>query len=438
MLARTTADIALGLRVINGAMPLGDPSTLDIASLRVAVVATDGIVEPTDAARRAVTDAAAHLSAAGAQVSTWALPDPGEGLRLAFGVLGFDRLAHFREIAEGGKLDPRVKQITQLSNMPRPARRLMARTLDTVGQHGLAAGLRLLDTSPGRLANVVAELDRYRQRFAGALSADGIDAIVLPACPLPAVPHGATKQLATIGSYTILWNALGYPAGAVPFTTVRSDETGGRPKRPTRWSPPPANPNWVAPDCRSASRSWPHTAKTIGSAGQRGPIARLTHWSLGPACRRRAQQTAVCAFGVDAWATVRADRSALGEVIARAGSGRTRCSQRPAVGSSSRRRRRWWRWPGSSDTAIAAAMSGAWSHLQAQGRPDAVTAPGLPRPRSAPSADARTGYSSGTVAPTACWPDALPSCSPVPTATSLSSWSRCATPSPRPTRRSQR
>lgn len=231
VLARTTADIALGLRVINGAMPLGDPGSIDIASLRVAVVASDGIIEPTDAARRAVTDAAAHLAAAGAQVSTWALPDPAEGLRLAFRVLGFDRLAHFRQIAEGGKLDPRVKQMMQLSNMPRPARRLMARTLDSIGQHGLAAGLRLLDISPDGLTNVVAELDRYRQQFAAALAADRIDAIVLPTCPLPAVPHGATKQLATIGSYTILWNALGYPAGTVPFTTVRPDETGGRAKR---------------------------------------------------------------------------------------------------------------------------------------------------------------------------------------------------------------
>ena len=149
-------------------------------------------------------------------------------MRLAFAMLGFNRLAHFAELADGGKLDSRVKQMVQLTNMPRPLRRVVARVLTTAGQRGLAQGLALLDVRPDEHADVVAQLERYRSRFAAALDADGIDAVLLPACPVPAVRHGATKQLATIGSYALLWNALGYPAGVVPWTTVRPDEAGGR------------------------------------------------------------------------------------------------------------------------------------------------------------------------------------------------------------------
>ena len=230
VLARTTADVALGLSIVNGVMPLGDPSAVDLSSLRVAVVDSDGILEPCATTRRAVTQSAAQLSAAGAQVSTWMLPDPGEGMRLAFATLGFNKLVHFADIAAGTKIDGRVKQMMQLSKLKRPVRKVMSGLLKTFGQRGLAAGLALLDVGRESHAEVVAQLAAYRTRFAAALTADGIDAILLPASPLPALRHGASKQLGTLGSYTILWNALGYPAGVVPWTTVAADEASGRAK----------------------------------------------------------------------------------------------------------------------------------------------------------------------------------------------------------------
>ncbi len=228
ILARTTADIALGLLVVNGAMPLGDPAAVDVSSLRVAVVESDGVLEPCATARRAVKESAAQLAATGAQVSTWTLPDPGEGLRLAFATLGFNKLKHFADIAAGTKIDPRVKQMMQLSKMPGPMRSVVSGLLKVCGQKGLAGGLALLDIDRETRAEIITQLEAYRLRFAAAMAADGVDAILLPACPLPAVRHGATKQLATLGAYTILWNALGYPAGVVPWTKVRADEAQGR------------------------------------------------------------------------------------------------------------------------------------------------------------------------------------------------------------------
>jgi fatty acid amide hydrolase len=72
----------------------------------------------------------------------------------------------------------------------------------------------------------------YRQRFAEALrQADGgpIDVILAPATSLPAVTHGATRDLLTAGGYATLYNVLGYPAGVVPVTRVRADEETSRP-----------------------------------------------------------------------------------------------------------------------------------------------------------------------------------------------------------------
>jgi fatty acid amide hydrolase len=234
ILARHTADIILGLRAINGGMSLGDPATVDLGAIRVAVVMTDGILDPCPAARRAVTEAADALHAAGAITEQWVPPDPAEGLRLALAVLGFDRLAHLTGLAAGTRVDPRLRQMIRIAGMPGLLRSSSARLLDLVGQHGLAGATRLLSVgpSPEGVSRTLAQLEDYRNRFAAGLAAGAFDAVLLPASPLPALPHGATKNLATLGAYTFVWNAFGYPAGVVPWTSVRADEEVGR--RPTR------------------------------------------------------------------------------------------------------------------------------------------------------------------------------------------------------------
>jgi len=43
-----------------------------------------------------------------------------------------------------------------------------------------------------------------------------VDAIISPVAPYAAPPHG----LNTVTSYTVIWNALDYPAAVLPVTTV--------------------------------------------------------------------------------------------------------------------------------------------------------------------------------------------------------------------------
>ena len=61
--------------------------------------------------------------------------------------------------------------------------------------------------------------------------ADGgpLDAILCPAVALPAFVHGACRDLGLAGSYSMLANILGFPAGVVPLTRVRAgEEVSGR------------------------------------------------------------------------------------------------------------------------------------------------------------------------------------------------------------------
>ena len=71
----------------------------------------------------------------------------------------------------------------------------------------------------------------YQERFAAALdeNEDGpIDLILCPAFPLPAMRHGASEEFTVAGTFTCLYNVLGYSTGIVPVTRVREREEIGR------------------------------------------------------------------------------------------------------------------------------------------------------------------------------------------------------------------
>lgn len=56
------------------------------------------------------------------------------------------------------------------------------------------------------------------------MSAAGLDAVIFPPAALPALPHGASKELTPAFSYMFVANLLHWPSGVVPVTLVRPDE----------------------------------------------------------------------------------------------------------------------------------------------------------------------------------------------------------------------
>jgi fatty acid amide hydrolase len=82
--------------------------------------------------------------------------------------------------------------------------------------------------SKSEAASLVARRDAYRRRFLASLA--DIDVLICPPCSVPAVTHGATRQLGPASvSYTLLYNLLGWPAGVVAATRVKVGEERGRP-----------------------------------------------------------------------------------------------------------------------------------------------------------------------------------------------------------------
>ena len=245
VLARSVADVALGLEVINGGrnpgddgrlepgMPLGDPATVDVAGLRVAYYSDDGTFAVSPAVARAVKKAVEILRARGATVTAWTPPEVGHALDLAFGLLSADGgVGLVRNLGRDPR-DPRIAKMLQAATASRSMLSLLRPLLRLSGRNKLAAITRNYGRRDADHYFGLVEAQRaYQARFAAAL--DGLDGgpadlVLCPAFALPAVRHGATEELLLGGAYTILWNLLGYPAGVVPVTRVQSGEESARP-----------------------------------------------------------------------------------------------------------------------------------------------------------------------------------------------------------------
>ncbi len=243
-LARTVADVALALQIINGGAapqtepptPLGDPTTVDVSTLRVAYYTDDGILPVAQSVRRATVEAAGLLAARGAQVTEWRPPVMEEANDIFFGVLSADGGAGAKAFMGRNPRDPRIGQLLMLAGASRGLLAVAGGALRLLGQHSQAALLRNFgyhDTL--RYWRLVEAQIAYQRRFAQALDDDPggpFDVIICPPAALPAFRHGDSRDLVTAGAYATVYNVLGYPTGIVPVSTVRPGEE--QPRKPSR------------------------------------------------------------------------------------------------------------------------------------------------------------------------------------------------------------
>ena len=199
--ARDPADIEIALRALDSGAAERDAAPAVAASptgLRVGVFRENGVFAPSPSVRRAVDLAAAAAERAGAIVVPFVPPAAGRALALFDAAFRADGGAGLVRLLDGGPVHPRLAAAIA------DARDHAA---DPPGGEGLEA----------RIA-------QYRRTFARALDAQALEAVICPAYPVPAVPHGTSGDVIRGQSYTSLWNLLGYPAGVVPVTAVAATE----------------------------------------------------------------------------------------------------------------------------------------------------------------------------------------------------------------------
>jgi fatty acid amide hydrolase len=187
-----------------------------------------GCVPASPAVIRGVSEAVARLSAAGATLVPLDPAIAAEAAWLHLAILAADGGRQVRSLFGGTRPIPGVARLLRLAALPRRVRPLVAAVARLAGRRLEAEAL--AKTGPldaAGCAALVAARAKIAARYAA--EADGCDAIICPVSALPALRHGTAARLILAAAPCLLANLLDLAAGAVPVTTVRSDEETGRP-----------------------------------------------------------------------------------------------------------------------------------------------------------------------------------------------------------------
>lgn len=242
IMAQTVSDIALAMNVLAApGLEKIDPATapvcwedatrteISLASLRIAMYTDDTFFPAAPAIRRAAREAGAFLREKGAVVEEWTPPEVPKAMQMCLNALSANGGTFVKHALGKNPVDFRLKGFLRITSLPNFLRPALAALLRLFGQP--FAAFILLNTRPcstNQYSQLAGECYQYRVRFLQALDKGGYDAIICPPHALPAFPHGRSLYLGISGSYSILYNLLGMPAGVVAATRVQPGEESDR------------------------------------------------------------------------------------------------------------------------------------------------------------------------------------------------------------------
>jgi fatty acid amide hydrolase len=236
-MARSARDLTMLMRALDPArmsaldprvppVPFEDPARIDVGRLRVGHYGSDGIIPSSHAVERAVRSAAAVLRSRGAQVFEWIPPDLEDAVYGYFAALSADGGATAWAVLGKAEPDLSLKSMRTAAHLGDRARRALARAAGLAGEKRFRRMLEVMgEKSVAALWRWTHTLRSYRVRLLAAMDSAGIDVLLCPAHATPALPHGGSRDFALAGSPSMLWNLVQFPAGVVPVTRVRPDET---------------------------------------------------------------------------------------------------------------------------------------------------------------------------------------------------------------------
>ncbi|RDI79786.1 hypothetical protein Vi05172_g10096 [Venturia inaequalis] len=194
--------------------------------LRVGVLRTDGVVDPSPACARSLSLVADALKAEGHTVFDVTPPptaSPYLALQIGSQLLNADGCATFRSFFRVGETDDAgAAQMNFYMKLPRLARYLHYLWVKYVRRDDIWAGL-LKDFGPKSAAEnwrLVSRREGFKETWKKWWGEQEIDVLLCVPNATPAVPHGGMRDAVSSCGYTFLFNLLDYTAGILPVTHV--------------------------------------------------------------------------------------------------------------------------------------------------------------------------------------------------------------------------
>jgi fatty acid amide hydrolase len=241
ILARSVADVALGMRVLatNGKREKDevapsswpDENSVQLKGMRVGYYVDDGYFAASPGLRRAVLEAVEALKAQGVTVEPFNQLDAETAVRLFLSIAVRNAVAPYKKALKGNPVDPRIGLLIKAGGLPSFLRNILAKRMRKKGEVHLS---KMIGWAKGKRSEqeynaILRELEAYREDSLKKVEKAKLDALLCPPNALPALTHGASEDLFPSMSYSIMYNVLGWPAGVVAATMVRPGEESDRP-----------------------------------------------------------------------------------------------------------------------------------------------------------------------------------------------------------------
>ena len=191
--------------------------------LRVGVLRTDGVVDPSPACARALGMAEAALRAQGHEIVEISPPDMYEALRLSSLLLNADGCQMFRSSFRRGEWEDRgARQMSFLMNLPRPLKYIYYLWVKYVRRDHVWAGLVRDWHAKSAYENwqLVAKREEYRGRWFDWWNGANIDFLIAPPNATPALPHDGMHEAVSSCGYTFLFNMVRCPSGLITLSRL--------------------------------------------------------------------------------------------------------------------------------------------------------------------------------------------------------------------------
>ncbi|KAK7683119.1 hypothetical protein QCA50_013792 [Cerrena zonata] len=191
--------------------------------LKFGIMWSDGVVAPSPACRRALSDVVQALRNEGHETVILDPPSPFEALKIGSGLLFADGLKIAeRPMRTGETNDPGALQAHRMLRLPTVLRKLYTWYIRYIQRDSLYADL--VETCYEKTAeeyyDLIAKREGYRSKWFDMWNEEGLDFVLTVPNAIPAVPHGGMKHGFKSCGYTLLFNLLDYSAGVIPVTHV--------------------------------------------------------------------------------------------------------------------------------------------------------------------------------------------------------------------------
>uniref|UniRef100_A0A914I3L1 Amidase domain-containing protein n=1 Tax=Globodera rostochiensis TaxID=31243 RepID=A0A914I3L1_GLORO len=156
--------------------------------LRIGYHFNDGFLKPVPACARVVEESVQMLRSAGNEMVLFQIPEPNYAASILYKNFLSDGGAFFKKIFAENPVDPYMKKQAFLLRIPIFVRWAAAFLLDLISPQ-MAIIVRSYVRTPEDVRQAQAELDTYMQKFNEYWMELKLDALIVPAFPVPAVGH---------------------------------------------------------------------------------------------------------------------------------------------------------------------------------------------------------------------------------------------------------